>query len=100
MPRFSPTALTSCLRAGVAFLVLSAAGCGMGTDAGSTTALLTSLPRCDDSLLHPRITVGSAAVLPGKLIVFVDGVMACVDEAARVDQLITQVEGRTPPLTK
>jgi hypothetical protein len=52
------------------------------------------MPKCDPSLLHPRIAVGAAAGLPGKMIVYVDGVMACVDDASRVDQLMTQMEGR------
>jgi hypothetical protein len=85
-------------RAGIGCIVLAAmtsVGCGMGTDAqASQSALLTSgLPHCDGSLLHTRITLGNTALLPGKLIVYVDGVMACVDDAARVDQLVGQIEG-------
>lgn len=70
-------------------------GCGLSADpASASTAALVGLPRCDVTLLHARITVAATAVLPGKEIVYVDGVMACVDDAARVDQLVTQVEGR------
>jgi hypothetical protein len=73
-------------------------GCGSGSAAADSplgsAALLSGMPKCDPSLLHPRITVGNAAGLPGKMVVYVDGVMACVDEAAKVDAIITQVEGR------
>lgn len=81
-------------------LALPASGCGMGTGSDpaqgpSTPALLTSgLPQCSPLLLHPKLTVGATAEHPGKLIVYVDGVMACIDDAARVDQLIGQVESR------
>ncbi len=73
-------------------------GCGMGSGpdvggAGGAMVMVRDLPVCDASLLHPHITVGATSVLPGKSIVYVDGVMACVDDTARVDQLITQVEG-------
>jgi hypothetical protein len=76
--------------------LLGVSGCGLGGSAGSegTAALLSGMPKCDPSLLHPRIAVGAAAGLPGKMIVYVDGVMACVDDASRVDQLMTQMEGR------
>ncbi|MCS6913525.1 MAG: hypothetical protein RMK29_09045 [Myxococcales bacterium] len=81
------------LRAPVALFALTSLGCGMGSDPQAhVSALVTSaLPRCDATLLHPRITVGATTHLPGKLIVYVDGVMACVDDAARVDQLVGQV---------
>lgn len=69
------------------------AGCGNASGLDSSTALVSGLPKCDPSLLHPRITVGAAAGLPGKLIVYVDGVMACMDDVSRVDQLLPQVEG-------
>lgn len=71
------------------------AGCGAGADGvPGSAALLSGMPKCDPSLLHPRISVGNAAGLPGKMVVYVDGVMACVDDAAKVDAIITQVEGR------
>jgi hypothetical protein len=73
------------------------AGCGTGAGADGvlgSAALLSGMPKCDPSLLHPRISVGNAAGLPGKMVVYVDGVMACVDDAAKVDAIITQVEGR------
>jgi len=72
-------------------------GCGMGTDSvGSTTAAMVTsgMPRCDLSLLHQRIELGNTAALPGQTIVYVDGVMACVDETAKVDQIVGQLEGR------
>lgn len=70
-------------------------GCGIGgAGADSSAALLSGMPKCDPSLLHPHIAVGAAAGLPGKSIVFVDGVMACVDDSSHVDQLLTQLEGR------
>ena len=70
-------------------------GCGIGgPTVDGSAALLSGMPKCDPSLLHPRLEVGAAAGLPGKLIVYVDGVMACVDDAGRVDQLMTQIEGR------
>src|SRR5690349_180356 len=75
---------------GLALAALTSIGCGMGSDPqASASALVTSgLPRCDASLLHPRLSVGATGLLPGKLIVYVDGVMACVDDVARVDQLV------------
>ena len=72
------------------------AGCGMGTDAAgsSTAALVTSgMPTCDISLLHPQLAVGGSTVLPGKLIVYVDGVMACVDDAPKVEALLSRMGG-------
>ncbi len=84
-------------RLGVALLLAGSllAGCGIGgPTAEGSAALLGGMPKCDPSLLHPRIEVGAAAGLPGKMIVYVDGVMACVDDAARVDQLMMQIEGR------
>ena len=70
-------------------------GCGIGgAAADGSAALLSGMPKCDPSLLHPRIAVGAAAGLPGKSIVYVDGVMACVDDTSHVDQLLTQLEGR------
>ena len=86
-------------RAALGLSVLVAAGllggCGIGgAGADSSAALLSGMPKCDASLLHPHIAVGAAAGLPGKSIVFVDGVMACVDDASHVDQLLTQLEGR------
>lgn len=71
-------------------------GCGNLGGAEPTAAMVSGMPKCDPSLLHPRISVGAAAGLPGKLIMYVDGVMACVDDAARVDQLVPQIEGRAP----
>lgn len=68
-------------------------GCGIAGGTESSAAMVSGLPKCDPSLLHPRITVGAAAGVPGKLIVYVDGVMACVDESSRVDQILQQVEG-------
>lgn len=69
-------------------------GCGIGgAAADGSAALLSGMPKCDPSLLHPRIAVGAAAGLPGKSIVYVDGVMACVDDTSHVDQLLTQLEG-------
>ena len=73
-----------------------AGGCGNLGGAEPTAAMVSGMPKCDPSLLHPRISVGAAAGLPGKLIMYVDGVMACVDDAARVDQLVPQIEGRAP----
>lgn len=70
-------------------------GCGTGGSEASA-ALVSGLPKCDPSLLHPRITVGGSATLPGKLVVYVDGVMACIDDAARVDQIVGAIEGRSP----
>lgn len=88
------TAPRSLRRAGLFFAAAVAlAGCGNASGLDSSTALVSGLPKCDPSLLHPRITVGAAAGLPGKLIVYVDGVMACMDEVSRVDQLLPQVEG-------
>lgn len=86
-------------RAALGLSVLVAAGllggCGIGgAGADSSAALLSGMPKCDPSLLHPHIAVGAAAGLPGKSIVFVDGVMACVDDSSHVDQLLTQLEGR------
>jgi hypothetical protein len=75
-----------------AFLV---GGCGGGTE--TSAALVSGLPKCDPSLLHPRVTVGATAGLPGKLIVYVDGVMACVDDVSRVDQMLPQIEGHNAP---
>ncbi len=74
------------------------AGCGIanGTDS-SAAALVSGLPKCDPSLLHPRITVAAAASVPGKMIVYVDGVLACMDDASNVDQIVSQVEGYAPP---
>ena len=40
--------------------------------------------------------MGSVAGQPGKTIVYVDGVMACVDDASRVDQILTQLEIKNP----
>src|SRR5947209_8520132 len=79
----------------VAAFALSAVGCGMGVDpTGSASAaqVVAGLPPCDASLLHPHMTVGASASLPGKLVVYVDGVMACLDDSNRVDQLLTQIE--------
>src|SRR5947209_5459531 len=66
------------LRCGLAALAVAAGGCGMGTDPSGALAgsVLSGLPRCDASLLHPRIAVGGTSALPGKSIVYVDGVMA------------------------
>ena len=76
------------------------AGCGAGADGAlGSAALLSGMPKCDPSLLHPRLSVGNAAGLPGKMVVYVDGVMACVDDAAKVDAIITQVEGRAAVTT-
>lgn len=76
-------------------LLLFAVACGSPATAEPGSALVAGLPKCDPSLLHPRITVATAAALPGKLIVYVDGVMACVDDASRVDQIVSQVEGKS-----
>ena len=75
--------------------VVLAAGCG-GSAPESSPALLSGMPRCDASLLHPHIAVGSVAGQPGKTIVYVDGIMACVDDASRVDQILTQLEVKNP----
>jgi hypothetical protein len=81
-------------------MLLTGCGSGAGAEGGlGSAALLSGMPKCDPSLLHPRISVGNAAGLPGKMVVYVDGVMACVDEAAKVDAIITQVEGRATPPT-
>ena len=79
---------------GVGALMCSV-GCGSPATAESGSALVAGLPKCDASLLHPRITIATAASQPGKSIVYVDGVMACLDDASRVDQLVSQVEGRS-----
>jgi hypothetical protein len=97
--RPAPAAAVGRRRGGAALGVLLAAGllggCGIGgAGADSSAALLSGMPKCDPSLLHPHIAVGAAAGLPGKSIVFVDGVMACVDDSSHVDQLLTQLEGR------
>ena len=90
-------------RLGLALVVgLSfASGCGIAGGAEgagpSTGSMVSGLPKCDPSLLHPRITVAATAGLPGKLIVYVDGVMACIDDASRVDQILPQVEGYAVP---
>lgn len=76
-------------------LLMGLSGCGTGGSEASA-ALVSGLPKCDPSLLHPRISVGGSATLPGKLVVYVDGVMACIDDAARVDQIVGAIEGRTP----
>lgn len=76
-------------------LSLFAVGCGSPATAETGSPLVQGLPKCDPSLLHPRITVATTAALPGKLIVYVDGVMACLDDASRVDQIVSQVEGRS-----
>lgn len=82
------------LRSAVVVAVWGVWACGPSGVAESTLGLAASLPRCDASLLHPRITVAAVASLPGKQIVYVDGVMACMDEAARVDQIVSQIEAR------
>jgi hypothetical protein len=97
-------AMRSILGLGLGFLLAGSllGGCGIGGQGGegsSSAALLSGLPKCDPSLLHPRIAVGAAAGLPGKLIVYVDGVMACVDDAGHVDQLLTQLEAHGASLT-
>ena len=75
--------------------VMFSAGCGSPATAEGGSALVAGLPKCDPSLLHPRIAIAAVASMPGKLIVYVDGVMACVDDASRVDQIVSQVEGRS-----
>ena len=84
-------------RFGTLLLAVSLAeiGCGGGAPEASP-ALISGMPRCDASLLHPHISVGSVAGQPGKTIVYVDGVMACVDDASRVDQILTQLEIKNP----
>jgi hypothetical protein len=82
----------------VLFFAALSGGCGSGGEASA--AMVGGLPKCDPSLLHPRITVGPAAGMPGKLIVYVDGVMACLDDTSRVDQLLSQVEGHTAPASR
>jgi hypothetical protein len=82
---------------GFLFAALLCGGCGIAGSADSSAAIVSGLPRCDSSLLHPRMTVDATSSMPGKLIVYVDGVMACVDDASRVDQILSQVEGNTPP---
>lgn len=74
-----------------------ASGCGIAGGVEGTGSMVSGLPKCDPSLLHPRITVAANAGVPGKLIVYVDGVMACVDDASRVDQILPQVEGYAAP---
>jgi hypothetical protein len=76
-------------------LTMFAVGCGSPATAETGSALVAGLPKCDPSLLHPRITIATTATLPGKLIVYVDGVMACLDDASRVDQIVSQIEGRS-----
>lgn len=72
-------------------------GCGIAGGNESAAAMVSGLPKCDPSLLHPRITVAANAEVPGKIIVYVDGVMACVDDSSRVDQIMQQVEGYSSP---
>jgi len=74
---------------------VAAVGCGGSAPEASAT-LLSGMPRCDASLLHPHIAIGSVAGQPGKTIVYVDGVMACVDDSSRVDQILTQLEVKNP----
>jgi hypothetical protein len=80
---------------GLALAALTSVGCGMGSDpqASASSLVESNLPRCDGSLLHPRLSIGAAAMHPGKQIIYVDGVMACMDDIARVDQLVNQIEG-------
>ena len=73
---------------------VTAFGCGGAPEA--SPAMIIGMPRCDASLLHPHIAVGSVAGQPGKTIVYVDGVMACVDDSSRVDQILTQLEVKSP----
>jgi hypothetical protein len=97
-PRKELMSIAIWLQAGLMAAALSSQGCGMGTDpTGSTTAALVTagLPSCDASLLHPHIEVANSAALPGQTIVYVDGVMACVDDAAKVDQMVGQIEGKS-----
>lgn len=82
------------LRAGLLAGFFWVVGCGNG--AVETSPMLGGMPRCDASLLHPRIQVGSVAGQPGKTIVYVDGVIACVDETSKVDQILTQLETKSP----
>ena len=72
-----------------------ASACGDNPSALQPAQLTAGMPRCEESLLHPRISVSSSAHLPGKLIVYVDGIMACVDDAAKVDLIISRIEART-----
>jgi hypothetical protein len=90
------------LRLGLLLVAASslASGCGIAGGTESSAALVSGLPKCDPSLLHPRITVGTPAGVPGKLIVYVDGVMACVDDSSRVDQILQQVEGYAAPAVR
>lgn len=83
----------------LALAAVALPACGMTTDpaqGGSASQVLSGMPACEESLLHPRISVGAAASLPGKLIVYVDGIMACVDDSAKVDQIVSRVESRFP----
>ena len=93
----SPRSLCSLVLLALAAIAVPA--CGMTTDPAqgeSASQVLSGMPACEESLLHPRISVGAAASLPGKLIVYVDGIMACVDDAAKVDQIVSRVESRFP----
>ena len=49
-----------------------------------------------DVAASSHIAVGSVAGQPSKTIVYVDGVMACVDDSSRVDRILTQLEVKTP----
>src|SRR4051812_48450564 len=90
-----PLPLQRSVLGGLALAALTSVGCGMGSDpqANASSLVTSALPRCDASLLHPRLSVGAAALLPGKQIIYLDGVMACMDDIARVDQLVNQIEG-------
>jgi len=90
------------LRLGFVLVAVSAfvGGCGIAGGTESAAAMVSGLPKCDPSLLHPRISVGAMAGVPGKTIVYVDGVMACVDDSNRVDQIVQQVEGPSASTTR
>lgn len=79
---------------GACVCLLGTAGCDNAADGSASPSLIRGMPVCDESLLHPRISVQTTQSLPGKAIVYVDGIMACVDDAAKVDQIISRVEGR------
>ena len=66
----------------------------LASDGGDRLSLVQGPAQVRPVAAAPRITVATTAALPGKLIVYVDGVMACLDDASRVDQIVSA--GRRP----
>lgn len=91
-PRLTPRPRRWLRRAVLVLPLLWLGACGMGSDSQGLPT--NGVPRCDPALLHPKITVAATSVLPGQLIVYVDGVMACIDDSSKVDALLTQISAR------